>query len=197
MSWIPFAAMAASQIADKIFGGKDKMSKVPAMTKEQESLLNQIIKMLGKDGMGQGYGEAIGLQRQLMDPSSEAVQQFTDPYMKQFQQEIIPGIAERFAGMSPMGGGLMTSGFGQALGGAGAGLQSQLAALKAGLGQQAAGQLMSQYGGMVGLGLGAQPFAYQQQAPTMLGGLLSAWGKAGFPGPWSQQTPIALPGSGG
>lgn len=182
MAWAPLVGIGASILADRLFSD-DKMKKVPTMTKPQQALLNQLLQLLGGGGLQKGFGEATDLQRQLMDPSSEAVQQFADPYRREFEQQTIPGLAERFAGMNAMGSGLMTSGFGQALGGAAANLQSQLAALKAGLGQQAAGQLMGQYGGMLGMGLGAQPFAYQQQAPSMTGGLISSWGKAGFPMP--------------
>lgn len=183
MAWLPFAALGASGIMD-MFGGKDKMKKVPTMTKEQNQLLSQLIQMLGSQGgLGQGNKESIDYQRQLMDPSSEAVNQFAQPYMQQFEQQTVPGLAERFAGMGGgMGGGTSSSGFGQALSSAGSNLQSQLAALKAGLGQQAAQSLMGQYGNLSGMGLGAQPFGYQQQAPGMFGGVLSGWARSGFAG---------------
>ena len=162
--------------------------KLPTMTKQQEALLNRIMEMIGpQGGLGQGYGESTDLLRMLMDPSSEAVQQFADPYMKQFEQQTLPGIAERFAGAGAMGGGLSSSGFAQHLGAAGSNLQSQLAALKAGLGQQAAGQLMGQYGQQAGMGLGAQPFAYTQPQQGFVPSLLGSWGQAGFPGPWGNQ----------
>jgi hypothetical protein len=144
MAWAPFAAMAASQLFDRLWP-KDQPGKLPTMTPQQENLLNRLTQMLGPGGsLGQGYQGALGLQQQLMDPSSEAVQQFAEPYMRQFEQQTVPGLAERFAGMGAMGGGLSSSGFGQALGAAGGNLQAQLAALKAGLGQQAAQQLMGQ-----------------------------------------------------
>ena len=183
MAWAPFAAMAAGGLWDKFMGG-DKMNKVSTMTKEQESLLSQLNQMLGQGGqLGQGYGSALGLQQQYMDPSSEAVNQFAQPYMDQFNQQTVPGLAERFAGMGGgMGGGMSSSGFGQSLSSAGGQLQNQLASLKAGLGQQAAQSLMGQYGSMQGQALGAQPFAYQQQGPSAFGAALQGWGQGGFPG---------------
>jgi hypothetical protein len=182
MSWVPFAAMLASKAMDGLSGG-DQMNKVPTMTRAQKGLLSQVMKMLNpQGGLGQGMSEGVDLQRQLMDPSSQAVNQFAQPYMDQFNQQTIPGLAERFAGMGAMGGGLSSSGFGQALGAAGGNLQNQLAALKAGLGQNAAQSLMSQYGGMAGMGLSAQPFAYQQQAPSMMGGMMQGWAQGGFGG---------------
>jgi len=162
-------------------GGGDQMQKVPTMSGGQQKLLKQMMRMLSpQGGLGQGMQGGVNYQQQLMDPSSEAVNQFAQPYMNQFEQQTVPGLAERFAGMGAMGGGLSSSGFGQALGAAGGNLQAQLAQLKAGLGQQAAQSLMSQYGGMAGMGLSAQPFGYQQQGPSMANGMMSGWAKGGF-----------------
>lgn len=170
------------------FGGGDKMKKVPTMTKEQQALLNQILGMIGPEGrLGQAYEGGLGLQEELMDPSSEAVRRFTEPHMREFEQQTVPGLAERFAGMGGMGGGLSSSGFGQSLSSAGGNLQSQLAQLKSQLGQQAANSLMGQYGQMTGMGLSAQPFAYQQKAPGMFPSMMSGWAKGGFQIPsWLQ-----------
>lgn len=183
MAWVPFATMAASKLMDQM-GSGDQMQKVPTMTGGQQKLLKQMMQMLNpQGGLGQGMQGGVDYQRQLMDPSSQAVNQFAQPYMNQFEQQTVPGLAERFAGMGGgMGGGLSSSGFGQSLGAAGGNLQAQLAALKAGLGQQAAQSLMGQYGQMAGMGLAAQPFAYQQQGPSMLGGMLSGWAQGGFGG---------------
>lgn len=183
MAWVPAAIAAGSALMDKFGGDQNQMQKVPTMNRGQRGLLRQLMQMLGpQGGLGQGMQEGIGLQRQYLDPSSQAVEQFSQPYMNQFNQQTIPGLAERFAGLGALGGGLSSSGFGQALGAAGGNLQTQLAALKAGLGQQAAQSLMGQYGSMAGMGLGAQPFAYQQQAPSMLGGMMQGWAQGGFGG---------------
>ncbi len=56
-----------------------------------------------------------------------------DRYKKMFQEETIPGIAERF---TSMGGGQRSSAFNRALGGASADLNSQLAALRSDYGMQ-------------------------------------------------------------
>lgn len=164
-------------------GGDDKMKKVETLSKEQKAFFNQIMQMLGPEGqLGKGYQNSLNLQNQLMDPSSEAVNQFAAPYMNQFEQQTVPGLAERFAGLGGMGGGLSSSGFGQALSSAGGNLQAQLAQLKAGLGQQASQSLMRQYGNFANLGLTTPTFAYQQQAPSAGGGFLQSWGQSGFPG---------------
>jgi len=66
--------------------------------------------------------------------------------MDQFQNEIMPGIAERFASRGALG----SSGFGQSLSTAGAGLSNTLAQLKAGLQQQAGDKIMGQYQNYLG-----------------------------------------------
>jgi len=183
MAWAPLAIAAGATLYDKVFGGQDKMEQVPTLSKEQQTHLNQIMQMLDPQGsLGGANNQAINYQRQLMDPSSQAVDQFAQPYMNQFNQQTIPGLAERFAGMGAMGGGLSSSGFGQSLSSAGGNLQAMLAQLKAGLGQQAAQSLQSQYSQMSGQGMNAQPFGYQKKAPTMLGGFMDSWAKGGFPG---------------
>ena len=168
-----------------LMGTPPETKQLPTMNKEQEQLLSQILKMLSPEkDLGQGMQGGIDLQRQLMDPSSQAVDQFAQPYMNQFNQQTVPGLAERFAGMGAMGGGLSSSGFGQALSSAGGNLQAQLAQLKAGLGQQAAQSLMSQYGNMSGQALGKLPFGYMHQQGTQgfAPQALSAYMQGGFPG---------------
>ena len=171
-------SMTGGAAYDK-WGGADKLKKVPMMDKGQQGLLNQLMQMLGPEGgLGQGMQGGIDLQNQLMDPSSEAVNQFSQPYMNEFNQQTVPGLAERFAGMGGMGGGLSSSGFGQSLSSAGGNLQAQLAQLKSGLGQQAAQSLMGQYGNMAGMGLSAQPFGYQQKGPSAFTGAVGGMSSA-------------------
>jgi len=162
--------------------GEQGMQKLPTLSKEQKGLLSNLIQNLSGGGLGQGFDSSLNLLQQYLDPSSEAVDQFADPYMRQFEQQTIPGLAERFAGMGAMGGGLSSSGFGQALGAAGGNLQSQLAALKAGLGQQAAGQLTNLYGQQQGQALGTPAFGYAKPQTGFIQQMGQAWGDSGFPG---------------
>lgn len=173
-------------ILDSIFGSSPKATKVPTMDKNQQALLSQLLQLLSPSGqLGRGYGNALSLQEQLMNPNSNAVNQFAEPYMRQFEQQTVPGLAERFAGFGGgLGGGLSSSGFGQALSSAGGNLQAQLAQLKAGLGQQAASNLMGQYGQLTGLGLGQRPFGYtyDQGSQGLLGNFLSGLAPGSFLG---------------
>lgn len=171
--------------SDFLFGKQSKTKKLNAMSPEQHQFLSQLMNMLSPEGqLGQGFGGALNLQSQLMDPSSAAVQQFSQPYINEFEQQTVPGLAERFAGMGAMGGGLSSSGFGQSLSAAGGNLQAQLAQLKAGLGQQAGQSLMNQYGQMSQLGLGAKPFGYMHRpgSPGYMAQLAGAYMSGGMPG---------------
>lgn len=168
---------------DFLFGSGDKMNKVETMTPQQQQVLNQVLsQVMQMQGSGGGQNQAMSYLQGLLDPNSEAYKNFEAPYMQQFQDQTLPMLAERFAGAGAQGGALSSSGFGQALGAAGSQLGSNLAGLKSGLQQQSAQGLMGQYNNLLGQGLGAQPFGYQQQQgqpgvlPQALQGLLGGLG---------------------
>lgn len=143
-----------------LFGSNDKLKKVPTGTSQQQQFGNQLIGLLQQMMQPQGgYGQAQQYHQNILGGGPQAFQDFAEPYLQQFQEQIAPRIAEQFAGM----GALSSSGFGQALGGAGAGLQSQLAQLFSQLQQQSAGQQYGQFNTLGQLGLGYQPFAYQNK----------------------------------
>ncbi len=186
MAWAPaVAAVVVPLIMQMMNKDKDKTSQLPTMSPEGQDFLKQIFGMLGSQGnVGQGMGEGVSLMRQLMDPSSAAVNDFAQPYMDQFNQQTIPGLSERFAGAGALGGGLSSSGFGQSLSAAGGKLQHDLAALKGKLGMGAAESLMSMFSNLSGQGLNARPFGYQHQqgGPSAGQSALASWGQQGYPG---------------
>ncbi len=156
------------KFSEYLFGSPDKLKKVATGTPEQQALHGQILQQaMGMGQPGGGYQNAQNYYNSLLQPGNDAFNNFAAPFLNQFNEQTLPGIAERFAGA----GALSSSGFGQALGGAGAGLQSQLAQLFAQLQSQAAGQQTNQYNQLTSQGLNYQPFAYQQQAGT--GGLFA------------------------
>ena len=104
----------------------------------------------GADLANNYYNKFLGPNRQ------QAYDEFSAPYLQQFNDELLPQIAERFAGA----GALSSSGFGQAIGGATSGLQSKLAQLFSSLQDQAAQQQYGQYNQNVQNGLNYDPFAY-------------------------------------
>lgn len=147
-----------------MFGSGDKFKKMETMSPEKAQMFQQFMQMLsGMQGAGGGMQQSMKYFQDLMNPESDLYKNFEKPYLQEFEQQTIPGIAERFGGMGAMGGALSSSGFGQALSSAGSNLQTNLAGMKSGMQQDAAKQLMNQFMQMMGLGLGTQEFAYGQK----------------------------------
>lgn len=152
-----------------------KLKQFETLNSRQKDVLRDLLKHLNISlpsveeeplyQQGQQYLSGI------LSQSPEAMQQFEAPAMRQFNEEIVPGIAERFSGM----GARNSSAFQQAMGQAGTGLAERLAAMRANLGMQATQQglgyaltpfqqaLQQQQLtlGRTGLGLGTAPFGYQ------------------------------------
>lgn len=173
---------------DFLFGTSDKTTKLQNFDQNQQQFFGNFMKQLQQmQKGGGGVQEAMGLLQQYLNPQSDIYKNFEQPYMQQFEQQTVPGLAEKFAGFGGgMGGGMSSSGFGQALGAAGSNLQTNLAQMKSGMQQNAIGSLLGQYNQMSGMGLGAQPFSYQQQqgsqgfAAPFLGNLAGSFMKGGF-----------------
>jgi hypothetical protein len=164
---------------DFIFGSKDKLKKIPTGTPEQQQAHNNILQQLMQmQQPGGGYNQAQDYFSNLL--GGQGYQDFSEPYLQQFHEQILPRIAEQYAGK----GALSSSGFGQALGGAASGLEAQLAQLFSGLQGQAAQSQLGQFNQLANTGLGYQPFAYnnQQGNSGVLGPLATGLG-AGFAGP--------------
>jgi len=164
-------------LGEWIFGSSPQLKKKATGTAAQQQFGGQDLISLLQQMMGQGGGlqQANQYDQGLLQGgfgNQGAYDQFSAPYLQQFQEQIAPRIAEQFAGM----GGLSSSGFAQALGGAGAGLQSQLAQLFSQLQGQAAGRQQNQFQGLSQLGLGYQPFAYHETPGSqgIFGSLLSS-----------------------
>ncbi len=152
--------------------GSDKFKKTDAFSSQQMALHNNTGQLLQNSG---GYNQAFGNLQSLLDPSNSAYDRFTQPHMDQFNNQTLPMLAERFAGAGANSGALSSSAFGQSLGAAGAGLQNNLASLKAGLQQKAGSDIFAQYENF----LGQKPYYhYQQQNPGVLGPAINTGIKA-------------------
>lgn len=171
----PWGAAAGGALGGALglFGGggaqNDKLKKVPTGNPQQEALHNSILaQAMGMSQGGGGYQQAQNYYNNFLgDNQQQAFNQFSQPYQQQFNEQILPQIAERFAGA----GALSSSGFGQALGGASAGLQSQLAQLFSQLQGNAASQQYGQYNHLAQMGLNHDPFDYAtQKGSTGIGG---------------------------
>lgn len=143
--------------------------EISTMSKGQSSFLQQLLSQL----MGQSsdisqnplYQSGASYLQNLLSGSPESTAAFEAPHLRQFQEQIVPALAERFAGLGA--GSQKSSAFQQALGQSAAGLQENLAALRAGLqggaAQQALGyaqQPISNLQGFSQLGLGTSTKAF-------------------------------------
>jgi len=150
-----------SNFWDWLTGSPDKLKKLPTGTKQQENVHNNVLQQaLNMSQSGGGYDLAQQYFNNILGPNQQdAFNQFSAPYLQQFQEQMLPQIAERFAGA----GALSSSGFGQALGGATSDFQAQLAQLFSQLQQQSAGAQTNQYNQLTQQGLNYQPYAYNNQ----------------------------------
>lgn len=161
-------------------------------TKQQSNFLQQLLGQLQgqSSNIGQNplFQQGSNFLQQLLSGSPESSQAFEAPAMRQFNEQIIPGIAERFSGLGA--GSQSSSAFQQALGQAGAGLSENLQAMRSGLQMNAlpqalgyAQQPISNYQGLAGLGLGTQMKGFMpKQQPfwqQLLAGLSGGAGQLG------------------
>lgn len=162
-------------------GSPTKYEMVPSLLKEQMPLLQQYLASLQGQGAGGAFGDVADYYRNLLSMNPEIMKQFSAPMERQFQQEIIPGLAEQFAGAGA--GGLSSSGFRNAGVMAGTDLAERLGALRAQLAQQGAAGLAGLAQG--GLGNFGQSVMTQQGSPGLLQGIGQGTGQAigmGIPG---------------
>lgn len=174
-------------IGRMLFGGRPKQYQMPTTTPQQQALLQQL--MSGLQG-GQSNIPGMEYLQQLMSNDPSAFQAYEQPLMRQFNQEIVPGIAERFSGM---GMGSRNSGaFQQQVAGAAGRLSENLGAQRANLRQGAMQQLM----GMYGQAMQPQFQSIAQPQYGMIPGLLGGMGQGAGYGlsnafsrlmPWGQQ----------
>lgn len=167
-------------LLDFLFGKKEKIQQLPTISPQQQQLLERLLSAINPQQLnvqrqptfqaGQNY-----LQQLLGGDTSE----FEAPLMRQFQEQIIPGLAERFSGAGA--GGQSSSAFQQALGAAGSDLAERLGSLRGQLKLQALPQSL-EYAlapgqrnlQTAGLGLGSSSFENLLRPRTsgLLGGLL-------------------------
>jgi hypothetical protein len=120
-------------------GDKAKNYQQSTLLPSQEKGLNQLTDVAqGKEGGGV-WGDLGAYYKDLMNPNGQNYQAMQAPEMRQFNEQIIPGLSEQFAGMGS--GGLSSSGFRNAGVSAGTDLSERLGAMRAQLRQQGAAGL--------------------------------------------------------
>lgn len=119
-------------------GSKAKNYQQSLLTKQQQPVLGQLTNAAQQSGAGGAFGGAADYYRDLLSDDSQTFNAMKAPEMRQFNEDIIPGISEQFAGAGS--GGLSSSGFRNAAVNAGTDLSERLGAIRAQLrGQGAAG----------------------------------------------------------
>lgn len=105
----------------------------------QQNLFTQLIDLLqGGQSQNPLQKGATDYWQNLLSNDPEAYKKFESPFLRQFNEQTVPGLAERFAGMGA--GAQSSSAFQNALGQHGAALSENLAALRSGLQGNAANQ---------------------------------------------------------
>jgi hypothetical protein len=134
-----FAPKSWNKQGNEFFFGSQ--SKMKPYNKGGLSALEQMLQGGGLEG-NELFGAGSDFLQNLLSGSPGATSAFEAPFMQQFQQQIAPGIAERFAGMGTGGGASSSSALNNSLAQAGGNLQNQLAQLRSGLQMQALPQAL-------------------------------------------------------
>ncbi len=121
-------------------GTKGKHKEISTLTKAQQPLQEQLLQASMQSGAGGSFGTAADYYRDLLSPDSQTAQMMFAPEQRRFNEEIIPGLSEQFAGMGS--GNLNSSGFQNAAVNASTDLAERLGAIRAQLRSQAAQGLM-------------------------------------------------------
>ncbi|MFQ5685097.1 MAG: hypothetical protein ACE5GV_00405 [Candidatus Scalindua sp.] len=163
-----------ASLRESLFGTKGKFKQFETLTPQQRGLIDQLIGGLGGPGGLQQQG--LGALGGLLGGGQQFFEQLQAPALRQFEEQTVPGIAERFTGLGA--GAQRSSAFAQGLGGAGERLAETLAGQRAGLGLQA--QQTGLQGLLSLLGIAQQPqfgAAFQPGREGALGGILGGIGR--------------------
>lgn len=132
--------------------GLDQFTPLSNLNRGQEDVLNQL-----SQGLLGPQSNALSYLKDLFSNDSQSLDRFSAPYLRQFNEQTVPGLAEQFGGV----GALSSSGFQNALGQASAGLSENLAAIREGAKLQGLGPLNQ----LINRSLSTSPFDYVQRGP--------------------------------
>lgn len=122
-------------------GSPAKRENVSTLRPEQEGLFQQLQNAGMNKGAGGVFGTAADYYRGLLSDDNADYNAFAAPALRQYREEIVPGLSEQFAGMGA--GGLSSSGFRNAQISGATDLAERLGALRANLRAQGAQGLMN------------------------------------------------------
>ena len=157
------------------FGGTpEKRENVSTLRPEQEGLYNQLVGAGQGRGAGGAFGTSADYYRNLLGDDSADFNAFAAPQLRQYNQDIVPGISEQFAGMGA--GGLSSSGFRNSQVQGATDLAERLGSIRANLRQSGAQGLQNI--GQQGLGSFSQNMTTQQGTPGFLSSAAPSIGSA-------------------
>ena len=148
-------------------GTPSKYENVSTLRPEQEGLYNNLISAGQKAGAGGAFGQSADYYRNLLSDDSADFNSFAAPQLRQYNEDIVPGLSEQFAGMGS--GGLSSSGFRNAQIQGATDLSERLGALRANLRQRGVEGLQNI--GQLGLGNFSQNVMTEQGQPGFLSGI--------------------------
>jgi hypothetical protein len=157
-----------------LFGSPEVRENVSTLRPDQEPLASQAINAgLGK-GAGGAFGDSADYYRNLLSDDSADYNAFAAPAMRQYNEQIVPGLSEQFAGMGA--GGLSSSGFRNAQISGATDLSERLGAIRANLRQAGAQGLQNI--GQSGLQNFSQNMVTEQGTQGLIPSVLPAAAKA-------------------
>lgn len=161
-------------VSGALFGTPEKRENVSNLRPEQEGLYDQLVNAGKGRGAGGAFGESADYYRNLLSDDSADFNAFAAPQLRQYNQDIVPGISEQFAGMGS--GGLSSSGFRNAQIQGATDLSERLGAIRANL-RQAGAQGLANIGAQ-GLQSYSQNMVTEPGTEGFLGAVAPAIGTA-------------------
>lgn len=122
--------------SDFLSGTPEQNYQQSTLDPRQQKLKRQQVKSAMGPGAGGAYGSAADYYYQNLSDNPADLEAFMAPEMRRYNEQIIPDLAEQFAGMGA--GNLSSSGFRNAAVSAGTDLSERLGALRANLRAQSA-----------------------------------------------------------
>lgn len=168
-------------IGNFLGGTPEKRENVSTLRPEQEGLYNNLQNSAMREGAGGAFGQSSDYYRGLLGNDSQDYDDFAAPQIRQYNEDIIPGISEQFAGMGS--GGLSSSGLKNAQVQGGVDLAERLGQIRANLRQAGAQGLQNI--GQLGLQNYSQNMTTQPGSQGFLSNIAPAVGTAigSFAGP--------------
>ena len=135
LGWLGLAPKSWNKKASNFFmGTPEKRENVSLLTDRQQGLHDQLMNSLNQQGAEGSFGNIADYYRNLLSDDSADYNSFSAPMLRQYNEDIVPGLSEQFAGMGS--GGLSSSGFRNAQIQGATDLSERLGALRSGLRQQ-------------------------------------------------------------